>query len=80
MEQVVIEDKLEQEQLFQQEAEARAATKVTPSPPVSTHHWVTETCLPMSEPGPVCAAAGLVERLHGPPRPQSVERCPRQEI
>lgn len=82
MEHEVTEDKMEQEHLFQQEAEARAATKVTNQ---STHQWAIKACL-HSDPhvwawsGLVCAAAGLVERLHGPPTPQGVEKRRGQEI
>ncbi|XP_035020174.1 dynein regulatory complex protein 9 isoform X1 [Hippoglossus stenolepis] len=83
MEEVVMEDRLEQEKLLQQQTEARAATMVKTHSELRSRtltimvyqvllSWWFIVLIPNSKP---CsgtfdpAAAGLVERLHGPQRP-----------
>lgn len=83
MEQVVMEDREEQEKLRQQQAEARAATKVTTSnqnsDPCFTimHYQINRSDhLLYRSLFLTCSvtfnptAAGLVEGLHGPPGPR----------
>lgn len=73
MEQVVMEDREEQEKLRQQQEETRAATKVTTS--MSLTVLLFSILISNSKLWPANfdhTAAGLVERLHGPQRPRHV--------
>ena len=82
MEEVVMEDRLEKEKLLQQEAEVRAAIQVKTHSELRSRtltimvyqvllSWLFIVLIPNSKPRSGTfdpAAAGLVERLHGPQR------------